>query len=181
METLKKQISRILARMRAFRKRVFRKPFFVHPTARLCDTGVIMMNGSEIWEYVIVKGGGAKLRIGEHTQVGPFTVIFTGSGVSLGNNVMISAHCVIASGDHDFMQTEKPMRFAGNVSKGPIVIEDDVWIGANCTITDGVRIGRGAVIGANSVVVKDVKPYDIVGGVPAKFIKSRLTESTPTL
>jgi acetyltransferase-like isoleucine patch superfamily enzyme len=80
---------------------------------------------------------------------------------------------MIAAGDHDYLQTEKPIRFAGNITKGPIIIEDNVWIGANCTITDGVRIGRDAVIAANSVVTTDVAPYDLVGGAPAKFISNR--------
>ena len=55
----------------------------------------------------------------------------------------------------------------------PVAIEDNVWIGANCTITDGVRIGRDAVVGAGSVVTHDVAPYDIVAGVPARVIGNR--------
>ena len=58
-------------------------------------------------------------------------------------------------------------------SKGDIIIKNDVWIGLNCTILDGITIGNGAVIGAGSVVTKDVKPYSIVGGNPAKLIKYR--------
>jgi maltose O-acetyltransferase len=86
---------------------------------------------------------------------------------------MIAPHCMIAAGDHDFTQLEKPMRFANSITKGPIIIEDNVWIGANVTITDGVRIGKDSVIAANSVVTKDVAPFDIVGGVPAKIIRNR--------
>ena len=56
---------------------------------------------------------------------------------------------------------------------GEIVIEDDVWIAANCTITPGTRIGHGAVVGAGAVVTRDVEPYAIVGGVPAHVIGSR--------
>ena len=61
------------------------------------------------------------------------------------------------------------------LSKGDIVVEDDVWIGCNCTILSGVRIGRGAVIAAGAVVTKDVAPYSIVGGNPAKHIKYRFS------
>jgi virginiamycin A acetyltransferase len=61
-------------------------------------------------------------------------------------------------------------------SKGPIIIEDEVWIGTNSTIMSGIRIGRGSVIAAGSVVVKDVAPFTIVGGNPAKFIKYRIPE-----
>lgn len=131
-------------------------------------------NFSEIKDFVIIRTYNNLVEIGQYTQINPFTVIYGGSGVYIGNNVMIAPHCMIASGNHDFIQTAKPMRFAGSVSKGPIVIEDNVWIGANCTITDGVKIGKDSVVAANSVVVEDVLPYDIVGGVPAKVIRSRL-------
>lgn len=62
-------------------------------------------------------------------------------------------------------------------TKGPIIVEDDVWIGFNSTILSGVRIGQGAVIGAGAVVNKDVAPYEVVGGVPAKHIKNRFEDS----
>ena len=57
-----------------------------------------------------------------------------------------------------------------------VIIEDDVWIGRNVIILPGVIIGKGSIIGANSLVNKNVKPYSIMGGVPVKFIKSRLNE-----
>ena len=113
------------------------------------------------------------MHIGEYTQINPFTVIYGGSGVYIGDNVMIAPHCMIAAGDHDFKQIDLPIRHAGDLSKGPIVIEDGVWIGANVTITDGVIIGHDAVVAAGSVVTKNVSPYDIVGGIPAKKIANR--------
>lgn len=134
---------------------------------------VVIKNNAEIKDYVIIRTYDNPVVIGEYVQINPFTVIYGGSGVIIGNNVMIAPHCMIAAGDHDFRQTEVPIRFAGNLTKGPIVIEDNVWIGANCTITDGVRIGRDAVVAANSVVTKDVAPFDIVGGVPARRIANR--------
>jgi acetyltransferase-like isoleucine patch superfamily enzyme len=155
-------------------RHTFRKKYFIHRTALIHDRREVRLGeGAQIWEYVIIRKGYADVTIGPHSQIGPFTVIFSGSGVSIGDNVMIGPHCVIASGNHDFKQTEKPMRFASDISKGPIIIEDNVWIGANCTITDGVRIGREAVIAANSVVTKDVAPFDMVGGVPAKILGNR--------
>lgn len=133
-------------------------------------------NGCEIQDYVVIRTFENPVTIGKFSQINPFTVIYGGSGVSIGDYVMIAPHCMIVAGTHNHEQTSEPMRFAKSSSKGPIIIEDDVWIGANCTITDGVKIGKGAVIGANSVVTKNVNPYDIVGGVPAKFIKSRLSK-----
>jgi len=149
-------------------------PYYIHKTAQLDKRRLITIaDNVEIKDYVIIRPYANPVTIGEYTQINPFTVIYGGSGVYIGNNVMIAPHCMIASGDHDFKQTEQPMRFAGFLSKGPIIIEDNVWIAANCTITDGVRIGKDAVIAANSVVTKDVEPYDIVGGVPAKVIGNR--------
>jgi acetyltransferase-like isoleucine patch superfamily enzyme len=148
--------------------------YFIDKTAQIDKKElVIIKNNAEIKDYVIIRTYSNPVVIGENVQINPFTVIYGGSGVIIGDNVMIAPHCMIAAGDHDYIQTEKPIRFAGNITKGPIIIEDNVWIGANCTITDGVRIGRDAVIAANSVVTTDIAPYDIVGGVPAKFIANR--------
>jgi acetyltransferase-like isoleucine patch superfamily enzyme len=148
--------------------------FIIHPTAQIEKKElVIIKNHAEIKDYVIIRTYENPVVIGEFTQLNPFTVVYGGSGVFIGNNVMIAPHCMIAAGNHDFIQTEKPIRFAGNLTKGPIIIEDNVWIGANCTIADGVRIGKDAVVAANSVVIHDVAPYDIVGGVPAHVIRNR--------
>ena len=76
--------------------------------------------------------------------------------------------------NHAYRDKNKLIRCQGfSEDRGGIVIEDDVWIGANCLITAGVRIGEGAVIAGGSVVTKDVKKNSIVGGVPAKLIKMR--------
>jgi acetyltransferase-like isoleucine patch superfamily enzyme len=130
---------------------------------------------SRICEYVIIRCRGAKVSIGSNTDIGPFTVIFSGEdGVIIGNDVMIAPHCVIASGNHRFDNIDTTMKNAGGISKGPIIIEDDVWIGANCTITSGVIIRKGSIVGANSVVTKNTEPNSINCGVPAKFIRNRL-------
>lgn len=152
----------------------WRKRVIIHKTARLERTSLIKLgNKVEINDYVIIRTSVNQVVIGDFTQINPFTVIYGGSGVVIGKNVMIAPHCMLAAGDHDYKQTEIPIRFAGNISNGPIIIEDNVWIGANCTITDSVRIGRDAVVAANSVVTKNIAPYDIVGGVPARVIGNR--------
>jgi len=128
---------------------------------------------SEIKDFVIIRTHTNPVKIGRYCQLNPFTVIYGGSGVIIGDNVMIGPHCVIAAGNHNYKQIDVPMRFAGSLTKGPITIEDNVWIGANCTITDGVTIGKDSVVGANSVVVNNVNPYEIVAGTPAKVISTR--------
>lgn len=97
-------------------------------------------------------------------------------GVLIGNYVMIAPNCVIVAFSHGCDNLETPMLHQP-WSYAQIVIDDDVWIGANCTITAGVHVGKGSIIGAGSVVTKDVAPYTICGGVPAKMIRSRLPQS----
>lgn len=97
-------------------------------------------------------------------------------GVFIGENVMIAPGVVIVAFNHGFSRLDIPMLNQPNIEK-PVHIGNDVWIGANSTITCGVTIGEGCIIGANSMVNKDVAPYSIIGGVPAKLIKSRVQNS----
>jgi len=151
-----------------------KKEYKISKTAIIQNKNLVKLGSNvEIQDYVIIKTFENEVIIGANSQINPYTVIYGGVGVIIGENVMIAPHCAIAAGTHDFIQTKKPMIFGGNFNKGPIIIEDDVWIGANCTITDGVHIGKGAVVGANSVVTHNIKPYDVVGGCPAKVIKNR--------
>lgn len=88
--------------------------------------------------------------------------------ISIGEKVMIGENVVIRDSDnHEIERNSKP-------STAPIVIEDDVWIGANCTILKGVRIGRGSVIAAGSVVIDDVLEHSLVAGVPATTKKEKI-------
>ena len=99
------------------------------------------------------------------------------SGITLGDNVMIAPNCVIVSFNHGYQDIQTPMIDQPWVGE-PVFIEDDVWIGANCTIIMGVTIGKGSIIAANAVVSKDIPPYSIVGGVPARILGSRLKTQT---
>ena len=92
--------------------------------------------------------------------------------VTIGNDVLIGPNVVINSGNHNYKNKVQPISQQGH-SKAPIIIEDDVWIGANCIILKGVHIGKGAVVGAGCVVTKDVAPYSVVIGNPLKIIGYR--------
>lgn len=105
-------------------------------------------------------------------------ILIIGNYVSIGPDVKF-----IVNSEHDYKNLSTfPFKVLCDsqpceaLAKGSVIIEDDVWIGANCIITSGVRIGKGAVIAAGSVVTKDVEPYAIVGGNPAKLIKYRFSE-----
>lgn len=95
------------------------------------------------------------------------------SGVFLGKNVMIGPNVVIVAFNHGMSDFSIPMVKQKNL-EAPVIIEDDVWIGANATLGMGVRIGKGSVVGANSFVNKNIPPFCVVGGVPAKILKSRI-------
>jgi galactoside O-acetyltransferase len=80
---------------------------------------------------------------------------------------------------HGFAETGRPMREQPLTSKGDIVLADDVWLGVNVAVMDGVTIGQGAIIGAGAVVTKDIPPYTIAGGVPARVLRARRADDLP--
>lgn len=127
-------------------------------------------NEVKIKDYVKLITYEGFISIGNNSTINSYSIIYGNGGVKIGANVMIAAHCVIVSSNHNFSQLDIPMNKQGLTSKG-IVIKDNVWIGAGVKILDGVVIGTGSVIAAGSVVNKDVGDYSIVGGVPAKLIK----------
>lgn len=115
---------------------------------------------------------GGNIVIGNNCTVNPYTVIYGQGGVTIGNNVRIAAHCVIVPSNHIFSDTTVPIYLQGLSKKG-IEIKDDVWLGVGVKVLDGVTIGEGCVVGANSVVTKSTEPYGVYVGIPAKKIKSR--------
>ncbi|MHB8104018.1 MAG: acyltransferase [Dehalococcoidales bacterium] len=92
--------------------------------------------------------------------------------IIIGNDTLIGPNVVIRASNHNYDRVDIPIREQGH-SGGKIIIEDDVWIGANAVVTANVVIGKGAIVAAGAVVTHDVKPYSIVGGVPAKVIGKR--------
>ncbi|MDZ8052238.1 MAG: acyltransferase [Aulosira sp. ZfuVER01] len=114
----------------------------------------------------------SNLEIGNQVSVGTYVHMWCQGGIQIGDRVMIGSHTAITSVTHDYHQEDMHQT---SILK-TVVIEDDVWIGTHSMILPGVTIGKGAVIGANSVVTKDVKPYSIVFGSPAKHYKFRQLE-----
>ena len=91
--------------------------------------------------------------------------------VDIGEHCMLADGCLVTDGDHRFDDPDTPVPWQGFTTKGPTVLEDNVWLGANVVVTSGVRIGRRSVIGANSVVTEDVPPFSIAAGAPARVVK----------
>ena len=123
---------------------------------------------------------GGRVDIAKDFRAGAYSYVGRGAGicrrVCIGKYVLIAHDVSIQGADHRFDVPGTPICFAGRPEMPETVIEDDVWIGHRAIIIAGVRIGRGAVVGAGAVVTKDIEPYAIVGGVPARRIGERFPD-----
>lgn len=124
----------------------------------------------------LISNGGS-ISIGDNCTVNPFAVLYGHGGLSIGNNVMIATGSVIVPANHCFDSLDVPMKLQGLTTLG-ISIDDNVWVGANVTILDGVHIGTGSIVAAGAVVTRNVLPMTIVAGVPAKQIGLRGSEKS---
>ena len=115
-----------------------------------------------------------KIEIGDNTEINEFCRIR--ANVKIGKDVLIAPGVQFISVNHGYENLSVPMREQKDI-EGYIIIEDDVWIGTNAIILQNVTVGAHSVIAAGAVVTKDIPAYSIVGGVPAKLIKSRKNES----
>ncbi len=146
----------------------------------LC-TCIFARTGSNInIERLAFFGTGEDISIGSNSGIGRNAYISNiggGGCVTIGDNVMMAPDVVILTKSHNFTDTTIPMNKQGGISAN-VIIEDDVWIGVRSIILPGVRICRGSIIAAGAVVTKDIPPFSIVAGVPAKIIKSRLDHAS---
>jgi acetyltransferase-like isoleucine patch superfamily enzyme len=142
-----------------------------------CPNGIeigdetIVMHGAILHVYNFRDMPGSHIKIGRNSLVGEYSVIRGQGGVTIGDRVYTSPFSQVIAVNHVFDDPDIPFVEQGITAEG-IVIEDDVWIGSGAVITDGVRVGKGAVIAAGAVVTKDVPPHTVVGGVPARPIKT---------
>jgi acetyltransferase-like isoleucine patch superfamily enzyme len=111
------------------------------------------------------------VRIGDHTVVGRNCIIASKTRLTIGNYVLIGAYCQLIDHSHGFKADELITNQKAECA--PLTIRDDVWIGTGAKVLAGVSVGQGAVIGANSVVTKNIPEYQIWAGNPARFIKER--------
>lgn len=119
-----------------------------------------LMWGAEIWSA-------RNLRIGKGSVVGPHVLLDARGGITVGDSVNVSGYVRMMSAKHDVDDPGFEAVFE------PIVVGDRVWIGLGATILGGVTIGEGAVVAANATVTKDVEPFTIVGGTPARKLRDR--------
>ncbi|MBN8704507.1 MAG: antibiotic acetyltransferase [Bacteroidetes bacterium] len=159
----------------------------IHPDAKIQFSeirGNVELGPGSLLNKVLIDGN---VTIGKNTTInGPGTEIY-----ALVNPIIIGSYCSIARltsiQEHNHNSETLTTYFiryrifgekygVDAISKGPIIIGNDVWIGTQCSILTGVQIGHGAVIAANSVVTSDVPPYAVVGGTPAKVLKYRFSQ-----
>ena len=158
----------------------------IHPSARISKladiedsvrgTKIIIGEDSVIDSFVKISpaGGIEDLIIGKRVFINSGCVMYTGNGIKIGNDVGIAANCTFAPTSHEYTNYDIPMRYQGfRPSKGGIIIEDDVWIGANCVLLDGAILRKGCIIGAGSLVKSEVASYSISAGNPLRHIKYR--------
>ena len=145
----------------------------ISPDAHICARGghISIGKNSSVALGACVQG---EVHIGENVSVQLYSVLvgYPEAAITVGDNVRIAGHCMMVSANHRFDDPDTPIRLQG-MKCAPITIEDDVWIASRVNITAGVTIGRGSVIGAGAVVTKDVPPYSIMAGVPARCIGHR--------
>lgn len=124
---------------------------------------------SVIEDYACVNNAVGEILIGDHTRIGLHNTVI--GPVHIGSEVNLAQGVVVSGLNHRFADAQTPIARQG-VDTALTVIEDDVWIGANAVVVPGVHIGRHSVIGAGSVVTKDVPPYSVAVGNPARVIRS---------
>ena len=165
----------------------------IHPMARLGSDGVIknlrgFPEAINVGPHSVINGElytsvhGGKIRLGSYCFLGPGSRIWSATSVNIGDYVLISHNVNIHDNDSHSLESKVRRKHAEFIldndtlpdsafgaAEAPVEIEDDVWICFNSSILKGVRIGRGAVIAAGSVVTRDVEPYTLVAGNPARF------------
>jgi acetyltransferase-like isoleucine patch superfamily enzyme len=138
------------------------------------NKGLKIGNNVLIGRNTSISCKGGDIEIDDYSNIGPSNIIISESSIKMGKYVFTAGQLyMIAGGTHKFDRTDIPIWKQPSVSKGGIVIEDDVWIGASSTILDGVKIGTGAIIGAGTLVHKRIRPYSVNLGVPAQLVKMR--------
>lgn len=134
----------------------------------LCSDGLVFGNYVTIGRGVMIRPSsyygidlGRGLVMGDHSSIGPHSYVGCSGKITIGKNVMIGPKCSLFAENHVFHDKDSDIKSQGVCQKG-IVVEDNCWIGSNVIILDGVTIGHGSVIGAGSLISKDVPPNSVV-------------------
>lgn len=137
-----------------------------------CGGKIEIGDNCKIHEGAMLLTYGGDIKIGHDCSINPYCILYGHGGLTIGNHVSIATHTIIIPANHNFDNTKELITNQGITQKG-IHIEDNIWLGANVKILDGVIIKTGCVVGAGSVVTKNTENNGIYAGVPAKLIKKR--------
>ena len=132
--------------------------------------GIMKKSKSARFQNNIYIGGVGAVSIGKDCQINEHVFL---QGAIIGNNVMLAPYVALIANKKEVLTASIPMSTVDKKKGMKIIIEDDVWVGRNAIIMPGIKIGKGSIIGAGSVVTRNVESFSVVGGVPAKLIKKR--------
>lgn len=147
----------------------------------LSRQGVVIGPGASIGAYTqimptsVMRNLGEGCSIGANSGIGQFSFIGCGGGVRIGRDVIMGQYISFHTENHIFDDLERPI-LAQGVTRAPIEIGDDCWVGAKVTFLSGSKVGRGCVVAGGAVVRGEIPPYSVIGGVPARILKSRLPD-----
>jgi acetyltransferase-like isoleucine patch superfamily enzyme len=136
--------------------------------------------GDDVWlsrGCYVVAYRNVEVRIDDRAYVGHRCLLYGHGGIHVGRDVLMANDVQLICGNHTFARRDLPIRAQPTVEQ-PIVIEDDVWLGASAIVLGGVTVGRGSVVGAGAVVTHDLPPYSIARGVPAQVVGVRGDEAS---
>jgi virginiamycin A acetyltransferase len=153
---------------------------YVSPDARIHrserGTRIVIGAHTRIYDFVVIRavGGTGDVIIGEHCYINPHCTLYSGSGIRFGDYVLVGPGCCVVPANHAVDRADIEIRKQGFMpSKGGVVVENDVWIGAHCVLLDGTHIESGAVVAAGSVVSGRLAGRSIWGGNPCRLIRAR--------
>jgi len=135
--------------------------------------GFVIGDGVIVNRNSIVQSKNGDVEIGKSVSLGANSTVVSWSGIRIGDHALIAGGCYISAGRFDFDDLAKNISEQDGYSTGPIVVDENVWIATRVTILDGVRIGKGSVISAGSVVSGDIPPWSVAHGNPAKVVFTR--------
>lgn len=136
------------------------------------NPGIALAKGVNINDAVVINANRGFVTLGERSWLGPFCLVYGNGGVTIGRNVLVAGHTTINTVSHAAERCDIPINDQP-VLTGPVVIEDDVWIGLNAVILQGVTLGHGCIVGAGAVVTRSIPPWSIAVGVPARVVGRR--------
>ncbi len=144
------------------------------------DCAIRLGRAVQVSEFALIGANDGTVKIGDRCWIAPYCLIYGNGHVELGNDVLLGPRVSINTVSHHAESVDVSINSQG-IYTDPVIIEDDVWIGMHAVILQGVRIGRGSIIGAGTLVNSDIPPYSVAIGVPAKVIRNRQSQSSDDL